>query len=313
MECRFDTVFVVGCGKIAVDILHYIADMQSDYGYKVTFLEYENNQLLNIKDMCRSLSAEYIKMPDKIDLTDFLSSIRNSALIISAGNYYIFPKSVVQKNNLEIINFHNALLPKLPGRNAPTWAIFLKEKVSGATWHYVTEEIDHGEIIIQLQTAITDDMKAYELTKIIMELAYEGFQDVFPTLLEKHVSGVEIKEDVGKRKIYYSYEIPENGICTKDMPVERVYRLLRAVDYGKAQIFPPVRMIIDQDDEVEIVRYSKKEIENCSAEIQFVRDEKESCIYILLDNAHELKLKYRKILGDRSSGRKDFEHSGKSE
>lgn len=294
MQCRFDTVFVLGCGKIAIDILHYIAKLRTDYEYKVIFLEHEVNPLSNIKDMCRSVNAEYIKVPDKKKLTDFLSDISNRALIVSAGNYYIFPKSVVQKNNLEIINFHNALLPNLPGRNAPTWAIFLKEKVSGATWHYVTEKIDGGEIIVQLQTAITDDMKAYELTKKIMELAYEGFCNIFPALLEKHISGVRRQEDVEERKIYYSYEIPEKGICTKDMSAERIYRLLRAVDYGKNQIFPPVRMIIAQGDEIEIVRYSKRKIQNCSTEIQFVRDEKDSCIYILFDNAHELKLKYRK-------------------
>ena len=42
----------------------------------------------------------------------------------------------------KIVNIHPSLLPKYPGLNTHLRAINAKDKKSGATVHYVTEELD---------------------------------------------------------------------------------------------------------------------------------------------------------------------------
>ena len=74
-----------------------------------------------------------------------------------------FQKKIVSSENIVIINFHNALLPELPGRNAPSWSIYEGKDYTGITWHYVTEGVDEGDIIVQKKCDVTADIRAYEL------------------------------------------------------------------------------------------------------------------------------------------------------
>ena len=294
MVCRFDTVIIIGCGKIADDILSYVADLQSHYGYKTKYIEHEVNHLSRMKAICDKRKIDFARILDKCTLAETLCAMEERTLIVSAGNNYIFPQPIIEKANVEIINFHNALLPKLPGRNATTWAIYLEEPASGATWHYVTEEIDNGLIISQRQTQLTEDIKAYELSKNIMQLAYEAFQGFFDRLLQEHISGTDLRVDAKKRKIYYSYEIPENGVCTLNMPGSQIYRLLRATDYGKNDIFPPIKMILNTNNVVKISRYKKVYREHCTEKQKWMNYEDEQCVYTWLDEVYELKLSYKK-------------------
>lgn len=53
------------------------------------------------------------------------------------------------------VNFHPALLPKNRGANPYFWSIFLNQKVTGLTVHFMNEKFDRGDIL--LQEAITID------------------------------------------------------------------------------------------------------------------------------------------------------------
>ena len=120
----------------------------------------------NISESCSSWiwqGISYRCITDKKELAGALDLIGEKALIISASNNFLFPASLVAKPNITIINFHNALLPEYPGRNAPTWVIYMGEKETGITWHYVTAGVDEGNIIIQKRCEITDVTKAYDL------------------------------------------------------------------------------------------------------------------------------------------------------
>lgn len=212
-------------------------------------------------------------------------------LILSAGNYYIFPQSVINKTNIVIVNFHSALLPKYPGRNAPTWAIFHDERESGATWHYVTPEIDNGQYIIQKRCSLTKDIKAYELTKKIMELAYEGLQECFEDIMFGKIKIDSGNKSDKPRKIYYSYEIPNQGWFNISDDVCDIYKLLRATDYGKSRIFPAMKTKLPDGRIVEITSYKKMNLEIVMNEpIQI--DEDKQDILVMMDDGFVLKMKY---------------------
>ena len=88
-------------------------------------------------------------MEIKAGVTRKLETYEKRTLVVSAGNKYLFPSHIIQKENLTIINFHNVLLPHFPGRNEPSWAIWAGAEESGATWHLVSEGVDEGDCLWQ--------------------------------------------------------------------------------------------------------------------------------------------------------------------
>ena len=70
------------------------------------------------------------------------------------------------------MNVHPSLLPKYKGANAVEQALESGDIETGCTVHYVTEELDSGEIILQSTVPILpkDDVKS--LTKAIQRLEY---------------------------------------------------------------------------------------------------------------------------------------------
>ena len=74
--------------------------------------------------------------------------------IVLAGFLWKIPAGLIQAFPQSIINIHPALLPKYGGKGmygikVHEAVIANKEKESGITIHYVNEEYDKGEIIIQ--------------------------------------------------------------------------------------------------------------------------------------------------------------------
>lgn len=290
MYSRFSQVIVIGYGKTAATVLDFTAALKKEYGYRLFYIEHEVKPIPNMQVLCERLQVDYERITDRGKLTDRLLNISNPTLIVSAGNYYLFPKKVVEQKQVEIINFHNALLPKLPGRNATTWAIYLGEKVSGATWHYVTPNIDDGAIIAQKAVPVTEDMKAWELSRNIVLAAVELYKSFFGKLLEEHIDGTV--QPTGKRKVYYSYEMPEKGICSINLPGEDVYRLLRSVDYGINDVFPPVKIQLMNGKEALVRKYAKVLRQKCP-DMQTIIDEENNSLYFPLSDTWELKVFYK--------------------
>ena len=71
-----------------------------------------------------------------------------------------------------MINVHPSLLPKYKGLNAIRQAMNAGEKVTGCTVHYVNEELDGGEIILQQEVPILHDDDLESLTKAIQRQEY---------------------------------------------------------------------------------------------------------------------------------------------
>ena len=71
-----------------------------------------------------------------------------------------------------IINVHPSLLPKYKGLHAVEQAMDAGEEFTGCTVHYVNEELDGGEIILQKQVPILDDDDVESLTKAIQRMEY---------------------------------------------------------------------------------------------------------------------------------------------
>ena len=71
-----------------------------------------------------------------------------------------------------IINVHPSLLPKYKGLHAIEQALNSSDDVTGCTVHYVNEELDGGEIILQGEVPILPDDDIVSLTKAIQRKEY---------------------------------------------------------------------------------------------------------------------------------------------
>ena len=71
-----------------------------------------------------------------------------------------------------IINVHPSLLPKYKGLHAVEQAMESGDDITGCTVHYVNEELDGGEIIMQGEVPIMPDDDVESLTKAIQRKEY---------------------------------------------------------------------------------------------------------------------------------------------
>ena len=285
METDFRRVVVIGYGKATGNILKYVDDKKADYGYSLEFIEHEPHALSVTGQICKERGIPYSGIPDKKELGDYLGGIAEETLILSASNNFLFPASVVERENITIINFHNALLPDYPGRNAPSWVIYQGETQTGITWHYVTAGVDEGSIIVQKTCEIGPDMKAYELTERLMERACEGFYECVAAVRARSVQARPL-EFLPGRRMYRSTEIPGEGFLNLEEEPEKIYRLLRSVDYGKSEIFPPLQTRGD-GARAEVLRYRKIAPEK--------RKDEENMLYLSLADGDLLKIKYQML------------------
>lgn len=78
-------------------------------------------------------------------------------LVALAGYFRILSPQFVEKYHNRIMNVHPALLPSFPGLDAQKRALEHGVKVSGATIHFVANEVDSGPIILQAHVPVRDD------------------------------------------------------------------------------------------------------------------------------------------------------------
>ena len=91
-------------------------------------------------------------------------------LIVLAGYMRVLKKP--SEFHCPIINVHPSLLPKYKGLNVVQRAMDAGELTTGCTVHYVNEELDGGEIIMQGEVPILPDDDVESLTKAIQRKEY---------------------------------------------------------------------------------------------------------------------------------------------
>lgn len=115
---------------------------------------------------------------------------RRVDLILLAGYMKRVPKAVVERYPKRILNIHPALLPKFGGEgmygiNVHRAVIEAKEKESGATVHFVDEDYDKGEIIIQGKVPIAPDDTPESLASKVLEVEHRIYTEALVQVLEK--------------------------------------------------------------------------------------------------------------------------------
>ena len=99
-------------------------------------------------------------------------------LILLAGFMKKIPKNIIQLYNNKIMNVHPSLLPKYGGTGfyglkVHEAVIKAKEKITGATIHFINNNYDEGPIILQEEVKVKKYDNPFTLSKRVLKLEYK--------------------------------------------------------------------------------------------------------------------------------------------
>ncbi|MFH0826360.1 MAG: phosphoribosylglycinamide formyltransferase [Candidatus Omnitrophota bacterium] len=105
-------------------------------------------------------------------------------LIVLAGFMRLLSAAFVARYKGRIINVHPALLPSFKGAYGIKEAYEFGAKVTGATVHFVDEEMDHGPIILQKAVSIEEDDTLETLEKKIHRIEHAIYPEAIQLIME---------------------------------------------------------------------------------------------------------------------------------
>lgn len=178
---------------------------------------------------CRAQNVDHVT-----DIKDFETHLTRIGVdyLFSIVNYQYLSISLLSSIKQLAINYHDALLPRYAGVNAPSWAIYNNEIEHGVTWHVMTVKFDAGDILEQLPVSIDKDETAFSLNIKCYEAALWGFKTLFAKLLKNKLTFT--KQDVLNRSYYgYKSQLPRFGIIDWNDRAEDIIRMVRCCTFDK--------------------------------------------------------------------------------
>lgn len=106
-------------------------------------------------------------------------------LVVLAGFMRILGSHFVREYRNRIVNIHPALLPSFKGTHGIRDALEYGVKVTGATVHFVDEQLDHGPVILQEAVAVRDD----DTEESLLGRVHEAEHRIYPEAVRLFVEG----------------------------------------------------------------------------------------------------------------------------
>jgi len=110
---------------------------------------------------------------------------RNVDLVCLAGFMRLLSPAFIAAYPNAILNIHPSLLPAFPGVDAQRQALEYGVRVSGATVHFVTAELDAGPIIRQVAVPVREEDTIETLAARILEQEHR----IYPEAIAEVVAG----------------------------------------------------------------------------------------------------------------------------
>lgn len=95
---------------------------------------------------------------------------------------YIINDSILAIPRIGFLNLHPAYLPFNRGWHTPSWTI-LENTSYGATLHFMSTQLDNGDIIHQKKMDVSPSDTADTLYKRVKELEFDVFKECLPQLI----------------------------------------------------------------------------------------------------------------------------------
>ena len=110
-------------------------------------------------------------------------------LVCLAGFMRILSPHFFRLSPPPVINIHPSLLPKYKGLHTHERALEAGDKVAGCTVHFVTEELDAGDIILQREVQILANDTPDTLAERVLEVEHNAYPDAISLVVNNMLSG----------------------------------------------------------------------------------------------------------------------------
>lgn len=120
----------------------------------------------SIESAAKKIGADF-QVISNVNKKEYVEHVRglNPDLIISFSAPQIIKPTLLGIPRYGILNVHGALLPNYRGCLPSFWYLFNEERLGGATVHYMSADIDDGDICVQKSIDIIDCKTMFQLMK----------------------------------------------------------------------------------------------------------------------------------------------------
>ncbi|AWA28645.1 hypothetical protein HYN48_00295 [Flavobacterium magnum] len=157
-----------------------------------------------------------------------LSFLNENALgcdLLFSINYLFLIEQDILDAIPSCINFHGSLLPKYRGRTPHVWAIINNESVTGITAHFIDDQCDTGDIVLQKEIGIGPEMTGAEVLS-----QYEAY---YPMMIREIYDKIQtgklsVTAQDHSKATYFGKRTPEDGQIDWNWQKERIKNWVRA-------------------------------------------------------------------------------------
>jgi len=148
-------------------------------------------------------------------------------ILISCGFSFILDEEVISSVKYAI-NVHPTLLPKYRGYRSGPHVILNGEKKTGVTVHFLTPEMDRGDILAQQEFEVT----AFDTVKSISRKYQELEPSLLVNVLKKLKAGrlEAVPQNENKATEYLEMRTPEHSLIDPKCSIEELWNEIRASD-----------------------------------------------------------------------------------
>jgi phosphoribosylglycinamide formyltransferase-1 len=193
-------VFISGRGSNFMAIHDAILAGRINADIALVFSNKKEAPGLNIAEE-RKLDTLFLNPKDYATKEDYERKIieevrkRDVDLICLAGYMKILSSSFCREFKYSIMNIHPALLPAFPGLHVQQKALEWGVRYSGATVHFVTEDVDMGPIILQAVVPVYQTDTEESLSERILKEEHK----IYPESIRLFFEG---RLEVRRRRVF---------------------------------------------------------------------------------------------------------------
>jgi methionyl-tRNA formyltransferase len=142
---------------------------------------------------------------------EYLDTLRKLSLdlVISINASQKFKSEILALPRLGCINVHGALLPRYRGRLPSFWVLANGEKETGATVHFMNEELDDGPILLQERVPIEPDDTQ---DTIIRKTKATGARLIVDAIDRLEQGAIATQPNDRSQATYFSFPTREDGL-----------------------------------------------------------------------------------------------------
>lgn len=253
---RFSDIVVVGSGSLTLSVATHLASVDRS----VTLIEIPETTRFPMRARAERMGID-VETVSKRDVPFFLDqrareaksalcadtpNMRKPLLVLSVENMYVFPRPIAEHPLIEILNYHNSLLPRHRGMHAEAWAIFENDERAGFTWHLVDASLDTGSIVYQEAFNVTQKETSLELLGKCSKQALKAFKQFFAHYERGTIRPIcqSVLSEV-PCKTHNRHERPNDGILDVTWNLKKIASFLRSYDYGKLRHLGTPSLILE--------------------------------------------------------------------